>query len=182
MKTCRLSSSLMKALNDQITMEAYSSQVYLMLSSWADNQGYAGISGFLFRHSQEERSHMAKLIEYIQERGGKVVIDAIKKPGGEPKSVQECFEMVFKQEVENTTAIYKIVKMSMEEEDWATWNHLQWFVGEQREEEKYALSLLDKIKIAGGKNAPDTALYELNKDLSKTPQKTPIADNLDLEA
>ncbi|WP_447639907.1 MULTISPECIES: ferritin [Chitinophagaceae] len=182
MKTCRLSPTIMKALNDQMTMEAYSSQVYLMLSSWADQQGYAGISKFLFKHSTEERSHMAKLIEYIQERGGKVTIDAIKKPGSEPKSVQECFEMVFKQEVDNTTAIYKIVKLALDEEDWATWNHLQWFVGEQREEEKYALNLLDKIKIAGGSNAPDTTLYELDKDLSRTPQETPISDDLHLDA
>lgn len=182
MKTCRLSPALQKALNDQMTLEAYSAQVYLMLSSWADSEGYAGISSFLFHHSTEERSHMAKLIEYIQERGAKVVIDSIKKPGAEPKSVQECFEMVFKQEVENTTSIYKIVKMAMEEGDWATWNHLQWFVKEQREEEKYALNLLDKIKIAGGKKAPDTALYDLDKDLSKTSQETPVADDLHLEA
>lgn len=178
MKTCRLSAKMTDALNKQITLEAYSAQVYLMLSSWADELGYAGISGFLFKHSTEERTHMAKLIEYIQERGGKVTIDAIPKPGAEPKSIQECFEMVFKQEVENTTAIYKIIKLSMEENDWATWNHLQWFVTEQREEEKYALQLLDKIKIAGGPKAQDTALFDLDRELSKTPQETKLSDDL----
>ncbi|MFT4205413.1 MAG: ferritin [Chitinophagaceae bacterium] len=182
MKTCRLSASLQKALNEQMTLEAYSAQVYLMLSSWADSQSYIGISGFLFKHANEERTHMAKLIEYIQERGGKVTIDAIKKPGVEPKSVQECFEMVFKQEVENTTAIYKIIDLAMKEGDWATWNHLQWFVKEQREEEKYALHLLDKIKIAGGKNAVESALYELDKDISKASQDTPVSDDLHLDA
>lgn len=182
MKTCLLSKTIAKALNEQMTLEAYSAQVYLMLSSWADSLGYEGISGFLFKHSVEERAHMAKLIEYIQERGGKVVIDAIGKPGAEPKNIQECFELVFQQEVANTKSIYKIVKMSLEEEDWATWNHLQWFVKEQREEEKYALRLLDKIKIAGGAKAVDSALYDLDRDLSKTPQETPVSDTLHLEA
>lgn len=182
MKTCRLSSEVEKALNAQMTLEAFSAQVYLMLSSWADDQGYAGISSFLFHHSIEERSHMAKLIEYIQERGGKVAIEAIPKPGKEPKNMQECFDMVFKQEVDNTQSIYKIVKLAMDEGDWATFNHLQWFVKEQREEEKYALNLLDKIKIAGGANAPTTALYDLDKDLSNTSQETPVADDLNLEA
>ena len=45
-----------------------------------------------------------------------------------------CFEKVFEHEVDNTKEIYKIVKMSLSEEDWATSNFLQWFVKEQVEE------------------------------------------------
>lgn len=182
MKTNRLSAKLNKALNDQMTKEAFSAQVYLALSAWADEEGYGGISGFLAKHAIEEREHMAKLIEYMQERGGKVTIEAIEKPTVAPKNVQECLEAVFKQEVDNTQAIYKIVKMSMDESDWATWNHLQWFVREQREEEKFALQLLDKIKIAGGVKASADALYNLDRDLSTRSQEAPLSDEIDLEA
>ena len=48
--------------------------------------------------------------------------------------------------------------MSFDEEDWATWHFMQWFVKEQTEEETLALNLLDKIRIAGGTNASDEAL------------------------
>lgn len=178
MQTNRLSKTLQKALNDQVTTEAFSSQMYLMLACWADEHQLDGVKDFMMKHSQEERVHMAKIIEYIQERGGTVTIDAIEKPGPQPKNILECFEAVLKQEIDNTTAIYKIVKMSMEEEDWATWNFMQWLVNEQREEEKLALDLLDKVKLAGGANMTDTARFELNKVVGNTGQEFPVADEV----
>jgi len=39
---------------------------------------------------------------------------------------------------------------------------MQWFVKEKTEEETLALNLLDKIKIAGGEKASDSALYALD--------------------
>src|SRR5260221_3090748 len=159
MNTNRLSPSLSAALNAQMTREAHASQIYLSYASWANDQGYAGVANFLFRHAQEERNHMMKILEYILERGGKVKVDAIPAPPGDPSSIQNCFEKVFEHEVDNTTAVYKLVKMSFDEQDWATWNFMQWFVKEQTEEETLALNLLDKIKIAGGAKATGEALY-----------------------
>jgi ferritin len=69
MKTNRLSDQLTEALNAQMTKEAHASQIYLSYASWADNNGYSGISNFLFRHAAEERDHMMKLFEYILKRG-----------------------------------------------------------------------------------------------------------------
>lgn len=176
METNRLSPAMSKALNDQMTKEAHAAQIYLSYGAWANDQGYDGISNFLFRHAQEERNHMMKILEYILERGAKVVVTAIPAPGDEPTNVNDCFEKVFKQEVDNTKAIYALVKMSLTEEDWATWNFLQWFVKEQVEEETLALSLLDKIKIAGGDKAKDDALYTLDRDLKKMPDEATLAE------
>ena len=64
--------------------------------------------------------------------------------------MQDCFEKILGHEVDNTKGIYKIVKMSFDEEDWATWNFMQWFVKEQTEEETMVMNMLDKLKIAGG--------------------------------
>ena len=64
--------------------------------------------------------------------------------------MQDCFEKIFAHEIDNTNGIYKIVKMSLDEEDWATWNFMQWFVKEQTEEETMVMNMLDKLKIAGG--------------------------------
>lgn len=179
MKTNRLSPELEKALNDQITLEAYSSQVYLMLSCWADENYLDGVSKFMMKHSAEERLHMAKIIEYVQERGGTVEIEAIDKPADKPANIYECFEAVYKQEVLNTDAIYKIVKLSFDDQDWATWNFLHWLVAEQREEEKLALELLEKAKLAGGAKMTDTAKFELNKLIANTSQSFPTADEVD---
>ena len=178
MNTTRISKNLQKALNDQITLEAFSAQMYLMLACWADENQLDGIKNFMMKHSQEERVHMAKVMEYVQERGGIVKIEAIAKPEPEPNNVLECFQVVLKQEIENTESIYKIVKMSMDEEDWATWNFLQWLVAEQREEEKLALDLLDKAELAGGATMSDVAKFELNKTIGTTGQDFPTADQI----
>lgn len=176
MNTNRLSTTLQAALNSQMTKEAHASQIYLSYASWADDLGYNGVANFLFRHAQEERNHMMKILEYILERGGKVKIEAIPAPPNDPSNMQQCFERVFEHEVENSESIYSLVKMSFDEQDWASWNFLQWFVKEQTEEETLALNLLDKIKIAGGSKASEDALYALDRDLEKEPDDAVLAE------
>ena len=161
-----------------MTKEAYASQIYLSYAAWADGEGYGGIANFLFRHAAEERNHMMKILEYILKRGAKVRVVAIPPPAADPSSVNNLFEKVFEHEVDNTSAVYKIVKMAFNEEDWITWNFMQWFVNEQAEEETLALELLDKIKIAGGEKATTEALYEVNKELEKAPDDATLAQDV----
>jgi len=109
------------------------------------------------------------LLEYVLKKGAEAKLIAISAPTKDQVSVNNCFEKVFQHEADNTKAICKIVKMSFEEEDWASWNFMQWFVKDQIEEENLAISLLGKIKMAGGEKATSNALYELNKDLQTNP-------------
>ncbi len=177
MNTNRLSKTIEAALNEQMTKEAHASQIYLSYASWAAEQGCGGIANFLFRHSNEERNHMMKILEYILKRGGKVKVTEIPAPPADPKSINHCFEKIFEHEVDNTRAVYKVAKMAHSEEDWATWNFMQWFVKEQTEEETLAMELLDKIKIAGGEKADAASLYSLDRDLEKAPDDVEPAEN-----
>ncbi len=181
MKTNRLSDAITRALNAQMTKESHAAQIYLSYAAWADNEGYEGIANFLFRHAKEERNHMMKLLEYILERGAKVKIEAIPAPPADPSSIQDCFNKVMEQEIDNTKTVYQLVKMSFDEEDWATWNFMQWFVKEQTEEETLALNLLDRIKIAGGENATDEALYALDRELKKMPDEARLAQDVTVD-
>ena len=69
-----LSKNLEKALNQQVKVEGDSSQIYLSMASWAENQGFEGIATFMYAQSDEERMHMLKLIKYINQRGGEAII------------------------------------------------------------------------------------------------------------
>ena len=178
MNTNRLSPTLQAALNAQMTKEAHASQIYLSYGAWADSAGYGGTANFLFRHAHEERNHMMKILEYILKRGGKVTVTAIPAPPADPKNLQDCFEQVFAHEVDNTTAVYAVAKMAHTEEDWATWNFMQWFVKEQTEEETLALELLDKLKIAGGATAGPDELYSLDRDLATKPDDATLAQDV----
>jgi ferritin len=181
MNTNRLSKTISAALNAQMTKEASASQIYLSYASWADRQGFGGIANFLFRHAQEERNHMMKILEYILKRGSEVEVAAIPAPPENPTSINKCFEKIFGHEVDNTKAVYKLVKMSLEEEDWATWNFMQWFVKEQVEEETLAMNLLDKMKIAGGEKMSDNALYSFDRDMGKTLDEVKSAQDVTAE-
>ena len=181
MNTNRISKTLAAALNAQITKEASAAQIYLSYAAWADGHGMAGVANFLFRHAHEERNHMMKILEYILKRGGKVIITAIPAPPEAPVSINNCFEKVFAHEVDNTKSVYKIAKMSFDEEDWATWNFMQWFVKEQTEEEVLVMGLLNKMKIAGGEKISHDALYSLDSDLEKTSGDSRLAQDVTAE-
>jgi ferritin len=181
MNTNRLSKTLAAELNVQMTKEAHASQIYLAYAAWADSQGYGGLSNFLLRHAQEERNHMMKVLEYILKRGAEVHVEAIPAPPENPVSMLNCFERIFEHEVDNTKSVYKLVKMSFVEEDWATWNFMQWFVKEQIEEETLALRLLDKLKITGEEKISSNALYSFDRDLEKTPDEVRSATEVTAE-
>ncbi len=95
--------------NRQIEREGYSSNLYLAMASWAETNGFSGVGAWLYAQADEERIHFLKFIKYINERGGKAVIPALKQPGTEYKSVEELFREVLKHEEFITASINEIV-------------------------------------------------------------------------
>ena len=182
MKTNRLSKAVEEILNKQVAKEANAAQIYLSYATWADDQGYAGVANLLFRHSQEERNHMMKVIEYIMNRGGRAKISALNAPPKDPKSLLECFENIFKHEVDNSDAIYKIVSLAQDEKDWATYNFGQWFVKEQIEEETLVMEILDMLNIAGGAKATNESLFYFDNKMGAKDDEVELARNASAEA
>jgi ferritin len=146
--------------NRQVEREGYSSNLYISMASWAENNGFSGVADWLYSQADEERMHMMKFIRYINERGGKAVMPAIKKPASEFKGVEEVFKEVLKHEEFVTASINEIVALTLEEKDFNTHNFLQWFVMEQVEEEASARMILDKVHLVG-KNS----LYQFDRDI-----------------
>jgi ferritin len=158
-----LSPSMQDALNRQVLMEAQSSQAYLAMASWADIQpGLKGVTQFFFKHSDEERMHMLKLITYINERGGFAVVPALDQPTLTFVSLKKAFEELFKHEVKVSESINELVDMSLKEKDYATHNFLQWYVNEQLEEEKLARECNDKLELIGDDKS---GLYLFDRDI-----------------
>lgn len=157
-----ISKKIEKLLNQQIAMESDSSQFYLAMASWAERSGYNGVSAFLYRHSDEERQHMLKLIKFVNERGGISQLPALKSPPVNFKNVSEVFEQLLKHEVKVSNEINKLVDNCLAEKDYTTHNFLQWYVSEQIEEERLARNLLDKLNLIGGDKG---GMYLFDRDL-----------------
>ena len=163
-----LSKKIETSLNSQLSIEAYSSHVYLAMASWAENEGFPGIADFLYSHSDEEREHMMKLVRYINERGGNAIIPTLKKPEINYSGITELFESLLKHEINVTLSINEVVHDCLQEKDYSTHNFMQWYVAEQLEEEALAHDILDKLKLIGG-NAG--GLYMFDRDVASFHQK-----------
>ncbi len=148
--------------NRQVEREGYSSNLYLAMACWAETLGMAGVAAWLYSQAEEEKEHMLKFIKYINERGGKAVIPAFKKPPEDFKDLVELFDEVLKHEQYISASIYEIVELALAEKDFSTNNFLQWFVAEQVEEESSVQVIVDKLKL-GGKNI----LYQMDRDIMK---------------
>jgi ferritin len=144
----------------QIEKELYSSNLYLAMASWAENSGFEGTAQWLYAQAEEEHMHMLKFIAYINERGGKAIIPAIKQPPLDYVDIRDMFEQVFKHEKYISKSINEIIGVCIEEKDFSTNNWIQWFVNEQIEEEKSVRNILDKLNLIGAHS-----LYLFDKDI-----------------
>lgn len=151
-----------EALNKQIKIESESSQFYLAMASWAETKGLNGTAAFLYRHSDEERFHMLKLIKFVNERGGHAIIPDVSQPPKEFDSIQVIFQNLLDHEISVTQSINDVVDICLKEKDYTTHNFMQWYVSEQIEEESLARTIMDKITMIGSDKG---GLYLFDRDL-----------------
>ena len=142
-----LSERMMKALNKQLNAELYSAYLYLSMAAYFESKNLKGFANWMRVQAQEELMHAMKFFDYINERGGRVYLEAIEKPPTEWKSPLDVFEATYEHEVKVTSMINDLVNMAMEEKDHATYNMLQWFVAEQVEEEASADEIRQQLRM-----------------------------------
>lgn len=159
-----LSKNIENSLNNQIHIEAESSQIYLSMASWAETHGLEGISKFMYAQSDEERMHMLKLMKFINERGGHAQVSELKAPKISYGTFKEMFEELYKHEIFVSVSINELVHIAFSEKDYATHNFLQWYVAEQIEEEAQAKIILDKINLIGDDKG---GLYLFDRDMQQ---------------
>ena len=156
-----ITAKLQQAINDQITAELWSSNLYLQMSYFLKHQGWDGYSSWLKKHSLEEREHATRMADYMTDRGGIVklqMIDVVPEGWG---SVLEIFEHSLSHEKLVSKMIDTIVTLSREEHDYATENFFRTFVDEQVEEEALFGDIVDKLRKAG----ESSGLFVVDHDL-----------------
>lgn len=149
-----ITSKLQQAVNDQITAELWSSNLYLQMSYFLKHQGWDGFAHWMKVHSDEEREHATRMADYLTDRGGQVKLQMVNLVPEGWGSVLEIFEHSLSQEKMVSKMIDKIVTLSIEEKDYATENFFRTFVDEQVEEEALFAGVVDKLKAAGETGLP----------------------------
>jgi len=164
-----LSERMQGAINKQINAELYSSYLYLSMASYFESVDLSGCARWMYAQTQEEIVHAMKMYDYVNEAGGRVILDAIEKPQESWDSPLAVFEHAFKHEQLVTSLINDLMNLAIEEKDHATQIFLQWFVSEQVEEEASASGVVNRLKLAG-----DHGLFMVDKELGQRAMPIPM--------
>ncbi len=144
-----LSKAMNARLNEQITNEFYSAQVYLAIACMFDDLGLKNLAKVYRKQTEEERSHALKILDYIISAEGKVKLQPIAEPPAKYASVLAAIETALAHERKVTAQINELVTLANKEKDYATGSFLKWFVDEQVEEVETQLHLTQVAKMAG---------------------------------
>jgi ferritin len=151
------------ALNEQLNKEFYSAYLYLSMSAYFDSIDLPGFAHYMNVQYQEEQSHAMRIFNYISSVGGKVELKAINQVKNSWEDIITVFEETYEHECYITKSINDVLAIAHDERDYATINMLQWFIGEQVEEEASVLKILNQLKMVGGKG---TGVFMLDREMS----------------
>ena len=144
-----ISTELQKAINDQITAELWSSNLYLSMAFALKAEGWDGFAHWMDKQSLEEREHAVAMADYLIKRGGEAKVSMIDVVPDKWGSLLDVFENVYKHECHVSALIDKLVDVAAAQNDKATQDFLWGFVREQVEEEATAQAIVEKIRKGG---------------------------------
>lgn len=137
------------ALNEQVNAEFYSAYLYLSMSAYFESESLPGFANWMRVQAQEELTHAMKIYDFVIERGGRAELMSIEEPSGDWDSPLDAFKTAYEHEKKVTNMINDLVDLAIEKGDHATRQMLQWFVGEQVEEEDSADEIVQRLKRVG---------------------------------
>ncbi|MCF0143907.1 MAG: ferritin [Firmicutes bacterium] len=149
-------------LNNQVNKEFYSAYLYLDFSNYYKDAGLDGYANWYMIQAQEERDHAMLFIQYLQQQGEAVVLEAIDKPDKKYDSFIDPLKMGAEHERFVTDLINTIYAAAYEEHDFRTMQFLDWFVKEQAEEEDNADDNVTKFELFG---KDSKGLYDLDNEM-----------------
>ena len=144
-----ISEKLQTAINEQITAEMWSSNLYLSMSFYLKREGFDGFAHWLLLQSQEELQHAYDLADYVIKRGGTASVDKIDVVLKAGEVHWKCLNMSISMNAMFLKLIENLVKIASEEKDMPSQDFLWGYVREQVEEEATAQSIVEKLKRCG---------------------------------
>jgi ferritin len=159
-----LDKELQDKLNRQINNEMSSAYFYLSMAAYCESVNLPGMAHWMRVQYQEEMEHGMKIFDFILDRSGRVLLEAIPQPPVEFKSALDVFELTLAHEQKVTSAIHSLYELALQKKDYSCQIFLQWFITEQVEEEKNASQIVETLKVISDR--PHSLIY-MDKQLGK---------------
>lgn len=165
-----LSKTIEDAINAQINAELWSAYLYLSMATNFEAQGLSGIANWFKIQFKEEQAHAEIFMNYVNARGGRVILKPIDAVETEWATPLDAFKATLAHEQKVTALINNLYALAESERDYATRDRLNWFISEQVEEEESAQELIDKFSLIGDNGM---GLYMLDQELAARVFNTP---------
>ena len=159
-----ISEKIQNAFNEQIKYEVESAYLYLSMAAYFNSLNLEGMAKWMLVQREEELKHVKKFFDHINDRNGRVHLQAIGAPKTEWSSPLDAWKEAYKHEQFITSKINVLVKLTQTENDYAATPLLNWFLDEQIEEEASTLKVAQKLERVGPSGA---GLVMLDKELGK---------------
>lgn len=165
--TGKLSAQTELLLNKLIEAEAFSSQIYLQMAAWCGPKGYTGAEKFFRKHYLEERVHMLKHYDYFSDKNIIPTTPTIQSPQKDYMDLYDVIETALEHEYMISKTYELAGEQVMLEPCHQTYQHLQFFIKEQVEEESLFQTICDKYKILSKGGSIGLAEYMLDEYLGE---------------
>ncbi len=136
-------------MNEQIKHETFSAYLYFSMAAYFYSKSLDGMAQWMKAQAQEEFAHAFRFFNHINNRGGRIELQALEKPQTEWESPIAAFKAALKHEEFITGKINDLAKLADEENDRAAGIMLQWFVTEQVEEEDTVSTVINMLELVG---------------------------------
>ena len=112
-----LNPKMQDALNEQINAEMWSAYLYLSMAMHFEAEGRVGIANWFKVQFQEEQAHAEIFRNYVNQRGGRVVLKAIAEVPTSWKNELDAFEYTLAHEEKVTSLINNLYALAEAEKD-----------------------------------------------------------------
>ena len=110
-----LNPKVQDAINEQINAELYSAYLYLSMAQYFEAEGLAGFANWFKIQFQEEQAHATIFMNYVNQRGGRVMLKAIDAVPTTWDSPMEVFRATLEHEQKVTALINSLYTLAMQE-------------------------------------------------------------------
>jgi ferritin heavy chain len=149
----------------QIAMELRASYIYTSMAFYFDRDDVAlpGLSKFFLKSSDEEREHAHKLMKYMNQRGGRVFLQDIKKPDSDEWGTgMDALQLALKLEREVNQSLLELHQVGSAKNDPNFCDFIESeYLNEQVESMKQLSDMITQLKRAG----PGLGEYQFDKHL-----------------
>lgn len=163
----KMNEALEEKFNEQIALEFEASQVYRQLAIEMEIRDLPGIAGWLRHQADEEIVHANKWIDHLADRDNHPTIGAIAAPKVDVNSVLDVFTVALEHEQRVSESIRNLYRAA--DDDIDSKPLVQWFVGEQVEEEATISEIIGRVKLVDGDGA---GLLRLDAELAGRPTRS----------